>query len=421
MSFPVGQTWEEQILENTLYITFFGRFTLSRTRRGESCAAAEPGRASRRLWTFLQYLCAFHQKGASQEEIIEAVWEDGEVANPAGALKTILHRARTLLEGLGFPDGKKILLYRHGRYSWSPDVEFHMDTEELDRLYAAFATSPQDALPGVLEFLPRYEGDFLSGVDEGSWALSLRTFYHTRYLHLSWAAADLLRTLGRFDEAIGICRAATTLDPYDERCQLLLIRLLHISGTTQTAMKHYSTVSELYMNQLGVSPSPEMQALFRDISKAGGAEDLNLHVLREELREAPPVKGPFFCEYAVFQDIYRLMTRRLRRFPNTAQLVLLTITGRGVLPLDAQQRAAAMEALQEAGLSVLRPGDVAARVGPTQVLLLLPDTSQENAQTALQRVLDAFAGTLIGKRAAIQVNLLPAMSAVGAVRSDQRR
>ncbi len=396
-------------MKKSLYVTFFGEFTLSCSKLDKPAAAH--GQSSRRVWTFLQYLCAFHQRGVSQEDIIEAVWGEAEVADPVGALKTILHRARMVLEGLGFPDGKKVLLYRRGCYSWSPEVELHLDTEELDRLYARFSAAPEESLSDVLEFLPRYGGDFLPDEDVNSWALSLRTFYHTRYLQISWGAAKLLQGQGRFSEAIDICRTATTLDPYDERAQLLLIRLLHASGATQTALRHYRTISELYMNQLGVSPSPEMVALYQEISRAGSEEKLELGAVREQLLERGSVKGPFFCDYAVFQDIYRLTARSMSRSGDVAQLALLTITEGGEEPLEARQRVAAMDALRDFGLSILRPGDVAARVSPSQVLLLLRCASRERAETALRRILAAFVCTLIGKKVGIQATLLPVLAA----------
>ena len=85
-------------MKKSLYVTFFGEFTLSCSKLDKPAAAH--GQSSRRVWTFLQYLCAFHQRGVSQEDIIEAVWGEAEVADPVGALKTILHRARMVLEGL---------------------------------------------------------------------------------------------------------------------------------------------------------------------------------------------------------------------------------------------------------------------------------------------------------------------------------
>lgn len=397
----------------TIYVTFFGRFALSCAPWGTPGTIVAQGRASRRLWSFLQYLCAFHQKGASQEELIDAIWGEAEVTDPVGALKTILHRARTLLEELGFPDGKKLLLYRRGYYSWAPEVEFCLDTEELDRLYAGFAAAPEETLPMVLEFLPRYEEDFLGGTEGSSWALSLRTFYHTRYLQLSWGAAKLLQAKERFDEAIGICRTATTLDPYDERCQLLLIRLLHACGTVQAALRHYRTVSELYMNQLGVSPSPEMLALYQDICRAGSGEKLELDGVREQLREKGNTKGPFFCEYAVFQDMYRLTARSISRSGGEAQVALLTLEEDVEVPLDAIQRSAAMAALRDKGLSGLRAEDIVGRVNPSQLLLLLRSASRQDAENALKRILSSFERTLVGKSVGIQVSLLPVLPADG--------
>ncbi len=400
------------MLESTIYVKFFGRFTMSRSRWGTPGVAVAQGKSSQRLWTFLQYLCAFHQKGASQEDVIDAVWEDAEIADPAGALKTILHRARLLLEELGFPDGKKVLLYRRGHYHWSPDVTLCLDTEELDRLYASYTAAPEQMLPAVLEFLSGYDGDFLPNSAGSFWTLSLRTFYHTRYLLLAQDAARQLQAHGRFDEAIDVCRRATTLDPYDEHCQLLLIRLLYISGAPQAALKHYSTVTELYMDRLGMSPSAEMSALYQEISRSEGGAELNLAAVREQLTERGAITGPFFCEYAVFQDICQLTARTMARSGGEAQLALLTIMDSASLLPEHRRRAEAMNALRASGLSILRPGDVAARLGPSQVLLLLPSTDREHALSALNRILTAFARTPIGRSTQVQTTLLPVRPSV---------
>lgn len=385
---------------------------MSRSRWGTPGVAVAQGKSSQRLWTFLQYLLVFHQKGASQEDVIDALWEDAEIADPAGALKTILHRARMLLEELGFPDGKKVLLYRRGHYHWSPDVALCLDTEELDRLYARYTAAPEEALPEVLEFLSGYEGDFLPNAVGSFWTLSLRTFYHTRYLQLARAAAKQLQAHGRYDEAIGVCRTATTLDPYDEHCQLLLIRLLYISGAPQAALKHYSTVAELYMDQLGMSPSAEMAALYQDISRAEGGTELDLTSIRDELTERGTITGPFFCEYAVFQDVCQLTARTMARSGGEAQLALITITDSASTLPEHQRRSEVMNALRASGLSILRPGDVATRLGPSQVLLLLPSTDRERALSALDRILAAFARTPIGRCTQVQTTLLPVLPSV---------
>lgn len=395
-------------MEHGLCVTFFGGFTMFRPS-GER-VVSEQERATQRLWNFLEYLCAFHQNGVGQEEMIGAIWEDGEAAaDPVGALKTTLHRARAILEELGFPDGKQVLRYRRGRYFWAPEMELHTDAEELETLYAAFSAAPDRTLPAVLEFLPRYQGDFLPNAAAASWTLPLRTYYHTRYLRLSHGAANRLWELGRLDEAIGVCRQAATLDPYDERCQLLLMRLFHASGATQTALRHYSQLSKLYMDQLGVAPTPELVAFYQEIARIDTSVELDLRMVRRQLLEEEPGEGAFICEYAVFRDIYRLMARGMYRSGRVVQLCLLTVLERDGGCPEARRSAAVMEELERSCLSRLRSEDVAARLNANQYLLLLPTAGYENAERVLRRGLDPFKGTLLGRTVAVRTSLLPVL------------
>lgn len=102
----------------------------------------------------------------------------------------------------------------------------------------------------------------------------------------------------------------------------------------------------------------------------------------------------------------------MARSGGEAQLVLLTVAESASLLPEHRQRAEAMNALRTSGLSLLRPGDVAVRLGPSQVLLLLPSTSRECAQAALDRILAAFSRTLIGRRTQVQTTILPVLPSV---------
>ena len=399
-------------MKQELYVTFFGRFTLSYEGAQGCRTIAEPARSAQRLWMFLEYLCAFHEKGAGQEAVIGAMWEnEEEIADPAGALKTTLHRARAVLERLGLPDGKQALCYRRGRYFWSSDLHLRTDAEELDALWEAFSQSADQALPAVLAFLPRYQGDFLPNASESSWALPLRTYYHARYLQLAHDAANRLWELGRLDEAIEVCRQAAVLDPYDERCQILLMRLLHASGATQTALRYYSQVSKLCMDQLGAALSPELVALYQELARVSASVELDLRIIRKQLMEEGEAKGALLCEYAVFVNIYRLMARNTRRFGRVVQLCLLTILEEDGTCPKARRCAAAMEALESACLTRLRTTDVATRLNANQHLLLLPTASYESAGRVLQRAVAAFEETLIGRTVTVETSMLPVLPA----------
>lgn len=130
-------------MEHILHVKTLGGFSLRCFHPDQpDVEITEQDSGSWRQWTFLQYLCVFHQRRIPQEEIIDILWGDVEINNPVNTLKTLLHRTRLTLERLGFPDGKKVLLYRRGVYTWDPELTIRLDTEEFDSLRALFEADP---------------------------------------------------------------------------------------------------------------------------------------------------------------------------------------------------------------------------------------------------------------------------------------
>ena len=79
---------------DTLHISMFGSFTMTRRVAGETLVVTDQSSSSKKLWTFLEYLIAFRSKVVSQDEIIDVLWGDSDIDNPVNTLKTLLHRAR---------------------------------------------------------------------------------------------------------------------------------------------------------------------------------------------------------------------------------------------------------------------------------------------------------------------------------------
>lgn len=401
-------------MDYTLYVKTLGGFSL-RCSCGEvpDAEITEQDSGSWRQWAFLQYLCVFHQRRIPQEEIIDVLWGDAEISNPVNTLKTLLHRARLMLERLGLPNGKKALLYRRGVYSWDDSLKIRLDTEEFDELRAQFDLAPtsEEGLAAAKQALALYQGEFLPRAAASPWALSPRTYYHSKYLRLCYDAATSLWGLERLEEAVGLCRMATALDPYDETCQLLMMRLLHASGARQAMAQYYNDVSTLLMSQLGVFPSQEMTALYHELSGPEEVQELDLHTIRSILLgDDSAGKGAFYCDYYVFQNICRFLARATPRSGQIVQLSVITLFPRKGCRLTVSQRAAAMDDLKSSILANLRSGDIFTQFSPTQYLLLLPTASRENGSMAVERVLSAYARTPGGAGAIPQFSLLPALS-----------
>lgn len=401
-------------MNQTLYVKTLGGFSLTYTPPdGREREIGERDSGSWRQWAFLQYLCVCHRRSVPQEEIVDILWSDADVNDPANTLKTLLHRARQTLERLGFPDGKKALLYRRGVYSWDPELTILVDTEEFDDLRARFdaGRGTEEGLAAARKALALYEGDFLPRAAASPWALSPRTYYHSSYIRLCCDAANALWELDRPGEAIELCRLATALDPYDEASQLLMMRLLSASGGKQAVAQYYSDVSTLLMSQLGVSPSEEMTALYHELNGPEESQELDLRTIRAlVLGDDGTGSGAFYCEYFVFQNICRLLARTTSRTGQIVQLGVITLFARKGSRLTVSRRADAMQELKDAILANLRSGDIFTQFSPTQYLLLLPTASHENGSMAVDRVLKAYAGTPSGAGITPQFSLLPALN-----------
>lgn len=390
-----------------LSVSLLGNFAMRHQVGGIEYVLTEQDSTSKRLWTFLQYMAAFSDRPVSQSELIDVIWGDDETsADPANALKTLLHRARNAMEQLGFPDGKKVILYRRGFYNWGPEVRLELDIQRFDALCEQAQSGDVEA---AIEAIDLYEGDFLPNAAGSPWAVSMRTYYHSRYLTICGGAAAALFEQKRYEEAVQMCRRVTIMDPYDERSHLLLMRSLSALGSQQAAIQHYSYVADMFMNQLGVSPSEEMIQFYRELAKLKMNVEMDIHVVQEKLEEKNEIRGAYFCEYFTFQNIYQLEARSVQRTGCVVQLAMLTLTDRRGNALESKQRAVAMEELHEVIRGCLRAGDAFTRVSATQYLILLPTANYENGVKVLQRIISRYENTLAGKGAQVQYSLLPVL------------
>ena len=400
--------------KEVLFVSVLGKFSIQKitdkndiknnTGRQESAPLKQR--------SFLQYLCVFHDRDVSQEEIIEAIWDaDSDIGDPANTLKNTLYRTRILLEKIGFPDGKQILRYEHGFYSWSPDVEIVLDSEEFDRLYDEFYDDPNTdkARAAAEKALSLYKGEFLANASGNPWMLSMRTYYHSRYLNLTRDVARLLYEKGNLEQSAELCREASVIDPFDEESQLLMMQILYASGLTQAAIQHYEMVRGMFMDQLGVTPSEELSEFYRKLVREDEPREQDLNVIRTQMLEETETSGAYFCEYAVFRNMYRFIARSTVRTGQIIQLAMIILYDRDGNHLSGKSCTEAMEAMQEAIQSVLRTGDVFTRFSRDQYLIMLPSASHENAAMALGRVIEAFRRTFAGKTTRTQVSILPVL------------
>ena len=171
---------------------------------------------------------------------------------------------------------------------------------------------------------------------------------------------------------------------------ILAIRALLYQGRNAQALSHYENATDLLYRNLGVRACDELRGLYTKILAVECGLEMDLDVIRDQLRETARRPGAFVCEYGLFQEIYRLEARRSSRSGICVHLALLTVSmpDGSVPPL--KQLNTTMDQLLQAISGQLRSGDVISRYSAAQYVIMLPAANLENSNRAMERVISAF-------------------------------
>jgi len=348
---------------------------------------------SRRIWKLIEYLLTYRFRCVAQDELIDLLYQEEKSGKPAGALKTLLHRAREALGRLGYADGKEMIIKCAGGYRWNPEISMDLDTERFESLIRQATLHENDGarrLELQLEALSLYRGDFLPEAASDLWAMSVTAYFHYQYMSVVQEVLQALAARDRNDEVIAVAGKATAIDPYDERLYFNLILALANTNRIQAARTQYERMAKLFYGEFGISPSKELQALYKSLMKTSGGSERELGAVTAELCANETDGGALFCEYEFFRDIFRLERASAERDGRSLHLCLVAAESAGEGQLSAKSLDTAMRRLCVCIRSNLRAGDVFARCSVSQYVVLLPLADLENSERVMERVVKRF-------------------------------
>ena len=100
--------------------------------------------------------------------------------------------------------------------------------------------------------------------------------------------------------------------------------------------------------------------------------------------------GAMVCEYDFFKILYRSEARSIARNGHSANICLLSVSGKDGEMLARRSLDTAMNNLQVLVQNNLRRGDVIARCSISQYIILLPQANYENSRMVADRLVSAF-------------------------------
>lgn len=348
-------------------------------------------------WMLLAYLITFRSREIPMDELINLLYPGEHGKSPQGALKTLVYRARAMLEELELPDNREMIQLSRGSYAWNADVPIQIDTDLFElacqRVNTAWLT-PEERLETCVSALALYRNDFLSKAMGENWVKHIADHYHSMYVHLVQTTVGLLSAQNRWEEIVPICGRAIQIDGFEESFYYYLIRGLVRTGQPRQALERYKRMYTSFYTEFGLTPTTEMTELYQEISaelsKNAPHESDDLAAISRFLLREDKLNGALFCELEVFTDIYNLEARSIARSGRSVNLGMISASMRDGSTPPLRMLNSYMEQLADCIENSLRKGDVVTQYSSNQFLLLLPAPGADKAQLALDRITGRF-------------------------------
>lgn len=374
-----------QLNQDILEIQMLGDFSL---RNNDRVLSGDKVRG-KQIWNLLEYIMVNRHKEISMDGLIQILWREDEIDDPANALKNLAYRLRvTLKQSLGLVDDECIV-YKHGAYVWNKDIRCTIDVDVLEEAYKAAKQnniSKEEQQLHYKKIIDIYKGNFMPQSSFKEWVVPLNVYYQRIFMESVEAYCEILLGKLEFKAIEEICRKAIAIDPFIEVNHVLLIKALIGLQNHDRAVDHYNYVNKLFYDELGVRPSDSIVKLYHEVINKNKALGQDILSIKDSLKEVDDILGAVYCNYEEFKMIYQLEARAALRSGKSIFIALLTVTGKQKKELPKDNLDVTFEKIKNSIVSALRKDDIVTRYGRTQFLLMLSNLTYENSNMVLHRL-----------------------------------
>jgi DNA-binding SARP family transcriptional activator len=211
----------------------------------------------------LKALIALGGRDVSEEQLAEALWPDAEGDAAHQAFAVTLHRLRQLL---GSTDA---VVLRGGRLGLDPAACW-VDAWAFERLLVQAEAAEREGRGARARALTEhalalYRGPFLGGDAGAAWAVPLRERCRRRFLRRVTRLAQALEAAGEWPAAIDAYERGLEADELAEELYQGLMGCYAKTGRRADGRAVYERCRRVLGATLGVTPSPETEALLRTL------------------------------------------------------------------------------------------------------------------------------------------------------------
>jgi two-component SAPR family response regulator len=203
----------------------------------------------------------FRQEAVTKEQIGEVLWP--EITDPQ-ALKA---RFKDEIYRLRRAAGRNVIVFDEVYYRFNRTLDYEYDVEAFES-YLTQARKARDIAKRIEWYQKAVDlvhGPYLSEVD-ADWASDERERLGQMYVSALEELAHLYLDANQLDRCLTICQIALTQNRYNEEICQVEMRAYAALGDRVSIVRRYQASKAALEEGLGISPSQETEALYRDLT-----------------------------------------------------------------------------------------------------------------------------------------------------------
>ena len=240
---------------------------------------------SRRQKVLLALLLVHPREVVARDRLIEELWRGSPPPTAENALHGLVAQLRKLLE----PSDHPMLVTRPPGYVLeveSEAIDVHRFEALVDRGHAALVEGRnEDAARQLRDALALWRGRPFEDLGEAPFAQAEAARLEELRLRALEDRIEADLRLGRAEDLVPELQPLVGREPYRERLRGQLMLALYRSGRQADALASYREARRLFVDELGIEPSPELQALERAILQQESSLLVSVEVSRPTRRQ----------------------------------------------------------------------------------------------------------------------------------------
>lgn len=328
---------------------------------------------TRKTKLFIAYLMTNRDRAVTHQELFELLWSGEDYANPATALRTLLYRFRNMIEKEKAVGLLGAIISKKGTYQWNQCLHVSIDVLDFEAYAKVGLNKNEDEdtrIKALTSAIDIYKGSLLPDFCSEPWLISKASAYREMYIDVVESYISILKEKKDYSQIVELCD-----------------RAIELAGNSELITIEKS-IASLRMANPNPKNADGILAYYNEYKMLNDGLQREMDHIQEELEDDMIEQKAYLCDYKTFKEIYRLQRRVQSRSKATIFLGIMDIRcdslEDGIDSIDD-----VMKNVIECCQRQLRCGDSICHINDTQIGILFPAESCEDAVGVLERLKEA--------------------------------